>query len=52
MRQHRLTGFTQGTPNSTRTGITGTPTDSGTYTDDALGNMTTYGVTGRIKTGH
>jgi RHS repeat-associated protein len=40
---NRLTGFTQETLNSTRTGITGTPTDSGTYTDDALGNMTTYG---------
>jgi hypothetical protein len=40
---NRLTGFTQGTINGTRTAITGTPSDSGTYTMDSVGNMTTFG---------
>src|SRR5579859_4237150 len=40
---NRLTGFTQGLINSTHNGITGSPTDSGTYTLDSVGNMTTYG---------
>ena len=40
---NRLTGYQQGQLNGTFTGIVGTPTNSATYTLDAVGNMTTYG---------
>ena len=40
---NRLTGFTQGHDQQHLNGIVGTPSDSGTYTMDSVGNMTTFG---------